>query len=213
LPLLITFSFGFILGFAGLFESAHQASIAAMAIVSAVCNAFFAVAMHRRRLFGVTPATSKVRWRVGAAEGLFLVFGLTLSLVYGVLMTVLFAAEQPSVLAYVLLASMCVALPLLAGASLIFPAAAQGQPEPVQVGWHLGKGVRLRLMALIIVTSLPLAVFSQLITAIPVVGEVLPAVLQFLISATVIAAICSAYKTRTSDLEQPDSTQPDAVAS
>jgi len=212
LPLLITLGFGVILGLVGLWESAPQVSLVATAVVSAVCNAFYAVAMHRRRLFGQTPATSKVRWQVGPAEGVFLAFGLTLSLVYGVLIGVLFAPEAPSVVAYVLLASMFIVLPLVAGASLIFPAAAQGQLDPVSVGWHLGKGIRLRLLAIIFVTALPLSIVSQIIAAIPVAGQVLPAVLQFLIAATVIAALCIAYKARTSDLEQQNSPQPDPAA-
>jgi hypothetical protein len=209
-PALITLGFGFIVGFAGPSVRAGSSLIEliAMLVVSAFCNSFYALAMHRRRLFGQTPATSKVRWHVGSAEGLFLAFSLPFILFWGALMPILFLSETSSVVTTLLFAAAIGITLALTGGVLILPAAAQGQPEPVRLGWHLGKGIRLRLLAVILATSIPLSIVSQATSAIPVAGEVFPWVFQYLHSATVIAAVCIVYKTCNFDLEQSDTTAP-----
>jgi len=215
LPWLITFLFSFTIGFLGFLTLLPVASLAVMTLIETICSVYFAIAMHRRRLFG--HSVRKVRWQLKSAEMIFLTFALTYAFVYGFILKLgLNGEDGPTDLALGLQLSMIVVAPFITGAALILPAAAQGQPQPIRVGWHLGKGVRWRLFAIVILASLPIGILSRLTapfaTTYPVVYGITASLLIFPLTAITIAAICIAYKIRTADLGHADNANTDIAA-
>ncbi len=206
LPFLLVFLTGVVLGFLSGFIDLDPALYSlGVGLVTTIMVTFFTIAMHRRFLFGAKPDTGRVLWRFGAAERLFFGMVLALFLLVGAGGLAMSLSNMNGVVAFIFIAAVLTFGAITAAGALALPAAVDGHPHPVKVGWNLGRGVRLRLYAIVILTGLPVSIINGVASrsgvADTIVGGLAVAALYYVTAAMTVAGLCIAYKNRTAGLE------------
>ena len=212
----ITFTTGFIDGFlrTGLLLTSTFGLYA-----SYLTNAYFTLAFHRYQLFGWSKETSRLSFGFGRAERVFLLFATLTYLVFA-LPPVLLDRAGAIVGIMVWTALALCAVPVCIGLSLCFPAAADGQPRPVALGWALGQGSWARLLGLFVLCLIPPALVGALIAPLekahPAITPLINGIISYPFSAAVVTAICTSYKikmgTRPREMQPPPEPGPQAAA-
>jgi len=213
LVFLASFVFGFLRGFIGLDPVLYSFGIG---LVTTVTGTFFTIAMHRRFLLGAKPDTGRILWRFGAAERLLFGLVLALLLLSGAGGLALSLSDTDGVVAFIFIAAVLAFGAVTAAGALALPAAVDGRPHPVKFGWNFGKGVRLRLYAIVILTGLPVSIINGLASrpsAVDnVLGHLVIAALYYVTAAMIVAGLCIAYKNRTARLDLTSPLPADSTA-
>lgn len=171
-----------------------------------VMMTLFAIAIHRRFLFGVQPGTHGIKWRFGPAErvffGMIFVFAAAITLMGVAFIT----SSQAGVVAVLFLAVYFLIVGVGVSLSLVFPAAADGQPHPITLGWELGKGIRWRMFAILFLTGMPFSISSAVASRAEdtMASALVLTALYYLGSAITAAGLCIAYKTRMAGRSRTD---------
>ncbi len=201
-PFLATIAFGFVMGVCDGFLERAIGQKPVFAGTFGVLggywsNAYFALAFHRFQLFGWTAETSKVRFRLGRAEGIFLVFATAVYVIYGFLPG--YFAMSDARFTFILWGLVALlGMPVSIMFSLAFPAVAAGHPHPFAQGWKLGAGSWWAIFGVMLACVLPGA-FLQMIAAPfvqkqPVIAPLILGIASYPFTALFIAALCATYK-------------------
>jgi hypothetical protein len=204
-PLLATVAFGFIMGFCDGFLHRGFGQEPVLARTFGVLgdywtNAYFALAFHRFQLFGWTAETSKVHFRIGRAEGLFLLFATMAYVLYGFLPG--YFAMSDAHFTYMLWIVVAVlGVPVSIMFALTFPAIAASHPRPFAQGWKLGIGSWWAIFGVMIACILPGA-FLQMFAGPfmqkqPFLTPLIMGIISYPFTALFIAALCATYKLKT----------------